>query len=121
MMASRASSSQVFRNPLRYKSIVSHLYSKDEIGKIWKLNISGIHLHLIHLLFVFYCSIGCAKTGSGKTFAFALPIIQKLHKDPYGIFALVLTPTRELAIQVFDMICSIDKKSILARVLPTDC
>ncbi len=38
--------------------------------------------------------IGCAKTGSGKTAAFALPIIQKLSEDPYGIFALVLTPTR---------------------------
>ena len=38
--------------------------------------------------------IGNAKTGSGKTVAFALPILQKLSLDPYGIFALVLTPTR---------------------------
>ena len=38
--------------------------------------------------------IGNAKTGSGKTVAFAVPIIQKLSQDPYGIFALVLTPTR---------------------------
>ena len=38
--------------------------------------------------------IGCAKTGSGKTAAFALPILQKLSEDPYGIYALVLTPTR---------------------------
>jgi hypothetical protein len=38
--------------------------------------------------------IGNAKTGSGKTIAFALPILQKLSADPYGIFALVLTPTR---------------------------
>lgn len=44
--------------------------------------------------------IGCAKTGSGKTLAFALPILQKLCEDPYGIFALILTPTRELAYQV---------------------
>ncbi|KAL5003991.1 hypothetical protein ScPMuIL_017447 [Solemya velum] len=44
--------------------------------------------------------IGCAKTGSGKTAAFALPILQKLSEDPYGIFALVLTPTRELAFQI---------------------
>lgn len=41
--------------------------------------------------------IGCAHTGSGKTACFAIPILQKLAKDPYGIFALVLTPTRELA------------------------
>jgi len=41
--------------------------------------------------------IGCAKTGSGKTAAFALPILQKLCEDPYGIFALVLSPTRWVA------------------------
>lgn len=40
--------------------------------------------------------IGNAKTGSGKTIAFALPILQKLSLDPYGIFALVLTPTRSV-------------------------
>lgn len=44
--------------------------------------------------------IGAAKTGSGKTLAFALPILQRLYDDPYGIFALILTPTRELAFQV---------------------
>lgn len=44
--------------------------------------------------------MGCAETGSGKTAAFALPILQKLSEDPFGIFALVLTPTRELAIQI---------------------
>ena len=38
--------------------------------------------------------MGCAETGSGKTAAFALPILQKLSEDPYGIYALVLTPTR---------------------------
>ncbi|KAJ7095335.1 P-loop containing nucleoside triphosphate hydrolase protein [Mycena belliarum] len=44
--------------------------------------------------------IGNAKTGSGKTIAFALPILQQLSVDPYGIFALILTPTRELAFQI---------------------
>ncbi|SAL95415.1 hypothetical protein [Absidia glauca] len=44
--------------------------------------------------------IGGAKTGSGKTAAFALPILQKLSEDPYGVFAVVLTPTRELAYQI---------------------
>ena len=44
--------------------------------------------------------IGSAKTGSGKTAAFALPILQQLGMDPYGVFALVITPTRELAFQI---------------------
>lgn len=46
--------------------------------------------------------IGGAKTGSGKTIAFAAPILQKWSQDPYGIFALVLSPTRELAMQIAD-------------------
>jgi len=46
--------------------------------------------------------IGGAKTGSGKTIAFAAPILQKWSEDPCGIFALVLTPTRELALQIAD-------------------
>merc|ERR1719336_2260870 len=46
--------------------------------------------------------VGVAKTGSGKTMAFALPILQTLSEDPYGIYALVLTPTRELAFQIAD-------------------
>jgi len=46
---------------------------------------------------------GCAPTGTGKTAAFAIPIIQKLSKDAgrrTGIKVLILTPTRELAIQI---------------------
>ncbi|KAG7173528.1 ATP-dependent RNA helicase DDX49-like [Homarus americanus] len=46
--------------------------------------------------------IGAAKTGSGKTLAFVIPILQQLSIDPYGIYALVLTPTRELAFQIAD-------------------
>ncbi|KAK4049407.1 putative RNA helicase [Microbotryomycetes sp. JL201] len=44
--------------------------------------------------------IGSAQTGSGKTIAFALPILQALSRDPHGLFAVVLTPTRELAFQI---------------------
>ncbi|KAJ6837554.1 DEAD-box ATP-dependent RNA helicase 10 [Iris pallida] len=44
--------------------------------------------------------IGLANTGSGKTGAFALPIIQALLENPQPFFACVLSPTRELAIQI---------------------
>ena len=44
--------------------------------------------------------IGLAETGSGKTGAFALPILQQLLVNPQRLFALVLTPTRELAFQI---------------------
>ena len=48
--------------------------------------------------------LGCAQTGTGKTCAFAAPILQRLHADvvvgPRYIRALILTPTRELALQI---------------------
>ncbi|CAA6667112.1 unnamed protein product [Spirodela intermedia] len=44
--------------------------------------------------------IGIAQTGSGKTGAFALPILQALLENPQPFFACVLSPTRELAIQI---------------------
>lgn len=44
--------------------------------------------------------IGLAQTGSGKTGAFALPILQELLDKPQALFALALSPTRELAIQI---------------------
>ena len=53
--------------------------------------------------------IGCSKTGSGKTLAFALPILHALSEDPYGIYALILTPTRELAFQIADQFRAVGK------------
>lgn len=38
--------------------------------------------------------IGVAQTGSGKTAAFALPILEALLEEAQGLFALVLAPTR---------------------------
>ncbi|MCL9804428.1 DEAD/DEAH box helicase [Flavobacterium amniphilum] len=50
--------------------------------------------------------MGCAQTGTGKTAAFAIPILQQLAnrpaKQPNVIRTLILTPTRELAIQISD-------------------
>jgi ATP-dependent RNA helicase DDX49/DBP8 len=44
--------------------------------------------------------LGIAETGSGKTAAFALPILHRLGEGPFGVAALALSPTRELAAQL---------------------
>lgn len=50
--------------------------------------------------------LGCAQTGTGKTAAFSIPILQILHSEKHeeksrkSIKVLILTPTRELAIQI---------------------
>lgn len=46
--------------------------------------------------------MGGAPTGSGKTVAFALPMLQRLSVDMFGVFAVLLTPSRELAYQLAD-------------------
>ncbi len=43
---------------------------------------------------------GKAQTGSGKTFAFGLPVVQKVAGSPGDLQALILVPTRELCVQV---------------------
>jgi len=67
----------------------------------WK-NPSAIQQEALPLAFEGRDIIGLAETGSGKTAAFALPIIQALLELPTvrPQFALVLTPTRELALQI---------------------
>lgn len=50
--------------------------------------------------------LGAAKTGSGKTLAFLIPILEVLYCNQWtnldGLGALVITPTRELAYQIFE-------------------
>ena len=43
--------------------------------------------------------IGCAATGTGKTAAFVLPIVERL-RGKHGLKAIILAPTRELALQI---------------------
>ncbi|MCJ1458525.1 putative RNA helicase [Mycoblastus sanguinarius] len=63
--------------------------------------------------------IGGSRTGSGKTVAFAVPILQKWAEDPVGIYAVILTPTRELALQIFEQIKAISAPQSLKPILVT--
>lgn len=62
--------------------------------------------------------IGQAQTGTGKTAAFALPVLEKIDTTTSRVQALVLTPTRELAIQVAEAFHSYAKHLLRIRVLP---
>ncbi|KZF24149.1 DEAD/DEAH box helicase [Xylona heveae TC161] len=63
--------------------------------------------------------IGGSRTGSGKTMAFAVPILQKWAVDPVGIYAVVLTPTRELALQIYEQFKAISASQNLKPILVT--
>ncbi|KAL3649381.1 DEAD-box ATP-dependent RNA helicase 10 [Castilleja foliolosa] len=69
----------------------------DDLG--WK-NPTKIQVEAIPVALEGKDIIGLAQTGSGKTGAFAIPILQALLETPQAFFACVLSPTRELAIQI---------------------
>jgi len=55
--------------------------------------------------------IGLAQTGTGKTAAFTIPIIERLLGGPHRTRALILTPTRELCVQVEESFAKYGKHS----------
>jgi ATP-independent RNA helicase DbpA len=61
--------------------------------------------------------IGQSKTGSGKTAAFTLPVLQKLQLEPRRIQTLILSPTRELCAQVAREVRKLGRKHPGLQVL----
>ncbi|MBC7834708.1 MAG: DEAD/DEAH box helicase, partial [Phycisphaerales bacterium] len=69
--------------------------------------------------------LGCAQTGTGKTAAFALPILHKLHTAPVDKTrrgpvlprALILSPTRELATQIADSFATYGGQTMLTHTV----
>ncbi|QIN81520.1 DEAD/DEAH box helicase [Rubrobacter tropicus] len=61
--------------------------------------------------------VGLAQTGSGKTAAFAIPLIESLDRKPRGVQALVLVPTRELASQAATEISNLSRYSPVRPVV----
>jgi ATP-dependent RNA helicase DeaD len=61
--------------------------------------------------------IGQARTGTGKTAAFGIPMVERLNPKTNSVQGLVLAPTRELAIQVAEHINKLSKYAAF-KVLP---
>ena len=62
--------------------------------------------------------IGQAQTGTGKTAAFGIPLLQKVDPKSKKLQAIILCPTRELAIQVSEEIRRLAKYMHGVQVLP---
>lgn len=62
--------------------------------------------------------IGQAQTGTGKTCAFGIPAIEMLDTNSEGIQVLILSPTRELAIQISEELREVSKYKEGVRILP---
>lgn len=73
---------------------------QDNLTRLGYLQMTAIQAATLPLAFAGKDLIAQAKTGSGKTAAFSLPLLEKLNPRDFGTQALVLCPTRELATQV---------------------
>lgn len=62
--------------------------------------------------------VGQAQTGTGKTAAYSIPVLEKINPDLKKLQAVILCPTRELAVQVAEEIRRLAKYMSDIRVLP---
>jgi len=76
----------------------------EAVQKIGYENPTPIQMQTIPLLLAGKNLLGTAQTGTGKTAAFTLPLLSRLNFNAQNPAMLVLTPTRELAIQVSEAI-----------------
>ena len=90
----------------------------DALDKIGYEKPSPIQAESIPLLIEGQDLIGQAQTGTGKTAAFALPMLSKIDDSDSSTQLLVLAPTRELAIQVAEAFQAYASFSKRIRVLP---
>ena len=76
----------------------SILQATDELGFV---NPTPVQEKVIPILLEKKCDlVALAQTGTGKTAAYGLPIIQNINSDSKQIEALILSPTRELCVQI---------------------
>jgi len=62
--------------------------------------------------------VGQSQTGSGKTMAFAIPVVQRLDPRDRGVKALIMCPTRELAMQVCEEVAKLTAHKHGLKALP---
>ncbi|MFA6832835.1 MAG: DEAD/DEAH box helicase [Bacteroidaceae bacterium] len=91
---------------MRYTELPLISPIQDAISKVGYTEPTPIQEVAIPIVLSGQDLLGCAQTGTGKTASFTLPILQMLEKSNHrdGIKALIVTPTRELAIQIDDCI-----------------
>ena len=83
-----------------FPGMVLNRATRTAIGRMGISDPTPIQEQSIHSLLEGRDLIGQARTGSGKTLAFAIPLVEQCDATARQVQALVLVPTRELAIQV---------------------
>ena len=90
--------------------------TKQAIEALGLVETTSIQHHAIPKMLEGKDLIGQAQTGTGKTFAFAIPILEKLDLTNDHIQALIICPTRELTLQVYKEFIKLVKFNKAIRV-----
>ncbi|KAG2489867.1 hypothetical protein HYH03_011669 [Edaphochlamys debaryana] len=104
--AARDAASTSYAGARTFDELPLSQYTKDGLKKAKYFTLTAIQRSALPHALAGRDVLGAAKTGSGKTLTFLIPIVEKLYRLKWtaldGLGALVLTPTRELAVQIFE-------------------
>ncbi len=90
--------------------------TKQAIEDMGLVETTSIQHHAIPRMLENKDLIGQAQTGTGKTFAFAIPILEKIDVNERTVQALVICPTRELTLQVYKEFIKLIKFNKAVRI-----
>ncbi|PHH62396.1 hypothetical protein CDD81_7192 [Ophiocordyceps australis] len=83
--------------------------------------LTDVQQHAIPLALKSRDVLAAAKTGSGKTLAFLVPVLERLYRARWteydGLGALIISPTRELAVQTFEVLRKIGRSHVFSAGL----
>jgi len=90
--------------------------TKQAIEDLGLVETTAIQHHAIPKMLDGQDVIGQAQTGTGKTFAFAIPILEQINVNEKTVQALVICPTRELTLQVYKEFLKLIKFNKAVRI-----
>ena len=92
-------------------------FLQDAISELGFVEPTPIQKEIIPLVLKGKSAIGQAHTGTGKTHSFLIPIVQRIVEEKQEVQAVITSPTRELAQQIFDALQQlIEKTDIQAKL-----
>ncbi|MFJ5715394.1 DEAD/DEAH box helicase [Neobacillus sp. NPDC093127] len=93
----------------------------ESLNKFGFYEPTEIQERMIPLVLKGESAIGQSQTGTGKTFAYVLPILEKINSDKQEVQAVITAPTRELATQIYHQILKITEQCSPESPIMTRC
>ena len=93
----------------------------DSLNKFGFLSPTEIQERMIPLVLKGESAIGQSQTGTGKTFAYVLPILEKIDPKRQEVQAVITAPTRELASQIYHQILKVTENCSPDSQIMTRC